>query len=290
MMTSRALLLLLLLGGRLSLAEQAREDEPVVSRLVTRLNSANLPELHVDRAWRKAAVPHKLHFVVPDDAAKWHPIWAECHASWRRAFPGWEVRMWNDSSIEAMVRREYPSIYPTFIGYDKAIKRADVGRYLILHLEGGIYADSDYQAAANFEHLLEPGRVSIARSPHPKEVLQNALMFGPPAHPFWRYVMKEVLSSSWIEHTLHATGPRVVFLASMRAPPMMTTWLSADMFARHPTSVVRSVVGMSAQEVRLYEGSDVYAIHLGTCMWCTANLSRVPSEMLPAPGRGAMRR
>jgi hypothetical protein len=109
-------------------------------------------------------------------------------------------------------------------------------------------------------------------SPHKGEVLQNALMMSPAQHPFWLYAMREVLSNAWSEDVFYSTGPRIPLYASLSAPADMTAWLPANGFSRWPGRR-RKNDAHGETAVQLYEGKSVYAIHLGTCWWCSGNPS-----------------
>lgn len=56
---------------------------------------------------------------------------------------GYEYKLWTDASTLELIKKHYPFLLESFLGYENNIQRADVGRYAILHSEGGIYADID---------------------------------------------------------------------------------------------------------------------------------------------------
>ena len=50
--------------------------------------------------------------------------------------------LWNDTDIEELVRKFYPSYYSDFVRLPKIILKADIMRYLVLEKFGGIYGIS----------------------------------------------------------------------------------------------------------------------------------------------------
>lgn len=250
-----------------------------VSRLMLEAN-VNLPALPSSPTWRVDQVPQILHFVVPSDKKRWHAIWPLCMESWRRCFPQHLVLTWDDDDIIAFVNATYPQFNELFKSYTLDVMRSDVVRYLLLHAHGGIYADADYQCVKPF--TLPRGKASVALSPRRKEVVQNALMASPASHPFWVFVMREVLSNAWSDNVFFATGPRVVAFAMVKAPHGMFNGLPNNQFSRWPTSRRLDMFGVQQDAVQLYKGKDTYAIHLGTCWWCTADAGFKINAAIPS--------
>jgi mannosyltransferase OCH1-like enzyme len=228
-----------------------------------------LPPLEASPSWQTDAVPPLLHFVVPANTSRWHALWRPCHDTWRAGFPAHTVRLWSDEEAETLVRGSYPQFLKLYLEYPRVIQRVDMVRYLILHAQGGIYVDSDYQCVRNFEALLPRGRASLGESPHGGEGVQNALMASPAKHPFWAYVMRELLANAYVSDVVLSTGPRPLLFAAEKAPRSMVHFLPRDAFARWPRRAEQALIGAPTARVRMYEGGDarVYAVHLGTETW-----------------------
>jgi hypothetical protein len=56
--------------------------------------------------------------------------------------PGWEVRYWDDRSVLALIRRDFPWFLGTYRSYRQAVQRSDAARWLILYEYGGVYIDN----------------------------------------------------------------------------------------------------------------------------------------------------
>lgn len=63
--------------------------------------------------------------------------------AWKEKYPTYTVKLWTDADIEILIRTHYPWLWQLYRSYPYNIQRADVARYVILHHEGGIYADLD---------------------------------------------------------------------------------------------------------------------------------------------------
>lgn len=219
-----------------------------------------------------ARVPKILHQTAPADRAKWHPIWEQCAASWRRHFPDWTYVMWDDDDLDRFMRDNFPDYYPIYAALDAPIKRVDVARYFILYALGGMYADMDYMCYRNFEHLLPPGRVSIAESmwTH-NERFQNALMASPARHPFWLAAFAAVRKDGYIPES---TGPVVLDRAADSVAPTAVNPLPRDQFSvvrPHDTlgKTGRVVDAVDPELLLSADAADapIYAAHQSSLSW-----------------------
>ena len=224
-----------------------------------------LPTMATSATWASDAVPKTIHFVVPNNESAWHPVWRRCHNSWRQHMPSYRLRFWNDDAMETLVTESYPQFAKLYTDYTRQIQRADMARYLILHREGGVYADSDYQCVREFDQHIPAGRVTIAESPHGGEGVQNSLMASPPYHPFWAHVMRELLHNAYVEDVVLSTGPRALLHAYDKAPDGMVHILPRGTFAQWPGKAVQRV--QNIDHAQFYRGREVYAVHLGTSLW-----------------------
>ena len=94
-------------------------------------------------------IPQTIHYCwfggnpLPESAQK-------CIASWRRYFPDWEIKEWNESNFDV------DSIPYTTQAY-RAKKYAfvsDYARFKILYEHGGVYFDTDVEVIKSFNDIL----------------------------------------------------------------------------------------------------------------------------------------
>jgi len=209
------------------------------------------------------SIPKIIHQTAPSDKSKWHKMWPKCQESWIRNFPGWEYRMWTDEDLDEFMSSYYPDYYEMYTSYDVNIKRIDAARYFILREYGGLYADMDFECIKNFESLLPPDKVSVAESAYEGEGFQNALMASPRAHPFWDCVIDDLVKHSRDSHVHFATGPQVIVRVNILKPEMVHP-LPVDAFG-----AVTKPYYQYLQETFDRTNENVYAVHHGTCVWCS---------------------
>lgn len=218
--------------------------------------------------WMNDDIPMIIHQMAPSDEGKWHGIWKGCHATWKEKYPVdiWTHIMWTDESLDDFVYKQYPEFYnQVYSKYPRNIQRFDISRYIILYHYGGMYADMDYECVHPFWHLLEAGRANVAESAHVGEGFQNALMASPKAHPFWHYVLYEVLLASGEPDVLQSTGPQTIVRAKSLAPASMFHPLPADAFSVNGSGKTAWEKGTS--EFVPSDKDDVYAVHWGSGAW-----------------------
>lgn len=156
----------------------------------------------IHQTWRDLNIPEPL-------------AWPE---SWKRLNPGWEYRLWTDDDLLSLVQNYYPELEALFMSYPRAVQRADLGRYLILHHCGGVYADLDTECLSPLDPIAHETRVILAEEPvehryqsHPlglDRLLFNGVMASPQGHPFWRHVMAMLLRCRHAgANVLESTGP-----------------------------------------------------------------------------------
>jgi GT2 family glycosyltransferase len=152
--------------------------------------------------------------VIPAAFAEWSRGWREKNADWQ-----WVL--WTDRMLLDLCAEHYPELLPVFASYDQGIMRADVGRYLVLHRFGGIYADLDTECIGPLEQIHREDRVVVCQEPpghwsdqipfrcHPF-LLFNGVMASPPGHDFWRTIFDLLPLTRPATDILDATGPSLV--------------------------------------------------------------------------------
>src|SRR5262245_10095931 len=86
-------------------------------------------------------IPHILHQTWQTEELP--PHFARWRAGWRALHPHWEHRFYTDSDIARIIADRAPQWRATFEALTIPIQRVDFFRYLIVYLDGGVYADLD---------------------------------------------------------------------------------------------------------------------------------------------------
>lgn len=97
-------------------------------------------------------IPKIIHYCwfggnpLPDDAKK-------CIASWKKFFPDYEIKEWNESNYElnscSYVKEAYEAKKWAFV--------SDYARFDILYKYGGVYFDTDVEVIKPMDDLIEKG-------------------------------------------------------------------------------------------------------------------------------------
>ncbi|KAH7189889.1 hypothetical protein DER44DRAFT_679838 [Fusarium oxysporum] len=89
-------------------------------------------------------IPNLVHQTWKTSDVNTYPIEAS-HTSWKFFFEplNYTVKLWTDEDIRVLIQDSYPWLIDTYHGYSHDVQRADIARLVIIHAEGGIYADLD---------------------------------------------------------------------------------------------------------------------------------------------------
>jgi mannosyltransferase OCH1-like enzyme len=97
-------------------------------------------------------IPKTIHYCwfghdsLPKSAQK-------CIASWRKYFPGYEIKQWNESNFDV---DSIPYIHRAY-AHKKYAFVSDYARFVILYQYGGIYFDTDVEVIRPMDDILQQG-------------------------------------------------------------------------------------------------------------------------------------
>jgi mannosyltransferase OCH1-like enzyme len=90
------------------------------------------------------------------------------------------------------VEKHAPRLLALYRALPRNIMRADMIRYIILDVYGGLYLDLDYEMLNSFD-LLDRAAVLPRESDDAAALaLGNSIMASQPGHPFWQKVLREL--------------------------------------------------------------------------------------------------
>ena len=108
----------------------------------------------------------------------------KCIKSWKKFFPDWEIKEWNESNLDLNMCKFVREAYDK----KKYAFAADVFRFEILYKYGGLYFDTDVKVIKSFDDIIEKYDAFVGyeyRMAAPGLVLYEANPFDP--------IMKKVL-------------------------------------------------------------------------------------------------
>lgn len=145
-------------------------------------------------------IPRVIHFVFLVFKGKGPNIpekWANNLNEWRKTHPNFEIKLWDDKKSESLLKKHFPQYVSLYNKLTYDIQRADMIRYCILHMYGGVYCDLDIRPKHNIENLLKlyevdtNFQVGLAQSPN-VNTTSNFFMMSMPESKFWLNVLKTI--------------------------------------------------------------------------------------------------
>lgn len=117
------------------------------------------------------------------------------HDSWKTMLEpqNYTVKLWTDDDILELIKTKYAWLLPTYIGYPHNIQRADIARLLVVHTEGGIYADLDVYptSAERIQCLKQLGLQAIFSPTAGTHGLSNHFFMAERGSPLLQWVLYE---------------------------------------------------------------------------------------------------
>jgi len=105
-------------------------------------------------------IPHTIHYCwfghapLPASARK-------CIASWRKHFPDYEIKEWNESNFDVACIPYIQQAYE----HKKYAFVSDYARFYILYHHGGVYFDTDVEVIKDMTDILRGGVIFLAWRP-----------------------------------------------------------------------------------------------------------------------------
>ena len=135
-------------------------------------------------------IPRIIHQTAK--TAKIPEEWRGFQQTVRALHPSWEYKLWTDDANLDLVSRNAPRWLDLYKTLPRNIMRADMIRYIILHLEGGLYLDLDYEVFRPFDLLDKKIVLPSESSPGEEVILGNCILASEPDHPFWKHALTEM--------------------------------------------------------------------------------------------------
>ncbi len=203
------------------------------------------------------------------------PPWVVSNrASWQDRHTGFEFRFYDDDGSRGFVADRFPELLELYDRLRLPVERADLFRYLVLHDQGGVYADIDTVAVGsvvglwgadtelglveegpslllNRRECEDHGWAEYYEAQRPVQYAQY-LMAATPGHPALAEVIRRIA-----EHTAHldeGSRPRGYTTIERTGPGVWTDAVNATGCSGPKVSVVDPATASSAV-VHQYRGT-----------------------------------
>lgn len=167
-----------------------------------------------------------------------HQTWKSRHVPmrFRRFVASWrqhnrlEHRFYSDGDLRRLVASHFPQYLALYDGFACNLERTDFARYVMMYVEGGVYADLDMECLQPIDCLLESEGPVIGTEPreHIKlyrtdTLLCNAILLSPPGNPLWRELLAYIAAIYRPNgNVVYNTGPMALTTFRERRPELFT--------------------------------------------------------------------
>lgn len=118
----------------------------------------------------------------------------KCIASWKKFFPGYEIKEWNEENYDV---RKIPYIAQAYDAQKYAFV-SDYARFDILYQYGGLYFDTDVEVIKSLDEILKRGAFAGVES---AGALNAGLgLASPAATPIYKEILDSYKNSSFIKN------------------------------------------------------------------------------------------
>lgn len=162
-------------------------------------------ELQIQRpVYRKdpsRLIPRIIHqtWFEPVDKDK-YPNMSRLIESWKRS--GWEYHFYDDAASAQFLSAHFPpQIREAYDAITPGAFKADLFRYCVLLIRGGVYADMDIMLESNLDHALSASVGFVTAQDEPGEkighrsCLWNGFLASAPGHPFLAKTIENVVNN-----------------------------------------------------------------------------------------------
>lgn len=147
----------------------------------------------------------------------------------KKHFPEWEYKLWTDDQCNELIQNNYKFLLPALSAVTNNAEKADIYRYCIVHSQGGLYLDIDYEVHKPFnidfdiiDLFIAEESEKIRKEFRISEMYSNAIFAASKNNSFLYKVLKNLASYRFyslykclnkkgsldlVEDTLYKTGP-----------------------------------------------------------------------------------
>ena len=140
--------------------------------------------------------------------------WKDVLLAWKKFYPDWEIRFWNDNDNEKLITENFPWFIDTWNNFPYIIQKIDAVRACYLYLFGGLYMDMDYLPLKSINELFENNDCELYFTQSSNvPTFTNSLMASKPGQNFWITYLESMQGEKfpwyYTKHfiVMHSTGP-----------------------------------------------------------------------------------
>jgi mannosyltransferase OCH1-like enzyme len=158
-------------------------------------------------------IPKIIHQIWIQGQASLPEIYRTASKTWQKNNRDWNYTLWDGPALREFMATEAPEWLPLYDAQGEMEAKADVARYALLLVRGGLYADMDTECLRPAAGLLGRSQASLFLQVydcfHPVDYAQiaNSVIASVPDHPIWRQVRAQIERNPSPSYVPARTGP-----------------------------------------------------------------------------------
>jgi hypothetical protein len=168
----------------------------VPPRAVSELKFAHLPK-KIFQTWRSTQVSEAMHQAV---------------YSFIEQNPDWHYQLFTDAMQREFIQKHFsPDVLKAYDTIVPGAFKADLWRYCVLYIEGGVYLDIKFASLQSLNMLIPLDAEFVSFKDHGPSAIYQAFLCAKPQHPFFKQVIDDIVKHAKIGYygvcNLSPTGP-----------------------------------------------------------------------------------
>ncbi|KAJ5463285.1 hypothetical protein N7475_008229 [Penicillium sp. IBT 31633x] len=164
--------------------------------VITACATSDFEHLNDSHSIAVPQIPNVVHQIwKTNDLRTYSTQMDASHDRWKHTFEplNYTIKLWTDDDILQLITGSYAWLLSTYEAYPQNIQRADMARLLVIHAEGGIYADLDvYPTSATQIQCLQSLHLEAIFAPMTgTRGLSNHFFMAEPGSPFLQWALYE---------------------------------------------------------------------------------------------------
>ncbi|RVD89660.1 uncharacterized protein DFL_000658 [Arthrobotrys flagrans] len=202
-------------------------SEPLDALRSCHRHKPTLKHLDASRSTNNPGIPNIIHQIWKTSNISEYAK-DPSYRSWKGIYQpkNYTIKLWTDDDIHELIKVKYPSLLSTYEGYPHSIQRADLARLVVVHAEGGVYADLDVypRAVKELQCLQNLGMQAIFAPTAGTRGVSNHFFMAEKESPFLRWALDEAKRRSGLNsnqivlpylRVFWSTGPMMVTAAAL---------------------------------------------------------------------------
>lgn len=166
-----------------------------------------------------SGIPRIIHQIWIQGAVAVPERYRRAAETWRQRHPAWTYRLWDEPALREAILARAPGWWPIYSSQPEIVARADVARYALLQMFGGVYADMDTACVRPIDAILgRDASLYVTLYSKPRRArnrfvnLTNSVMATRAGHPLWSLVLDELERRHSVDIILMSrTGPYMLW-------------------------------------------------------------------------------